>query len=186
MKNQRAKYNNEEERNGKKRLIVLIILFFVILLGGTATAVIIPYIKTLPVYKSFKVTYNASMITDSSVLESDLSFKLTTTNSLNNQETLSFSTTNTSVSLGPVSTHPYIYAAKGEENSNVTLKFTVDTALEIKDIYFDIFKSNAEGNVITELTDAEFQTNNNEAHYESSSNIYINTVVVTYKLRVKN
>ena len=66
------------EKRTKKRVLIFFFLVFVILFGSVATAVLIPYLNTLPIYISSSFVYTTDLLNDSSSLDVNNRFVLST------------------------------------------------------------------------------------------------------------
>ena len=177
---------NIDEINGRKRTLFFLLLSFVLVIGSVATAVILPYIETLPVYQSRTAVYDSSLVTTETAL--DVENKLTFT--IEENYSLTFSSSDSNVLAGTTETK-YIFADKGGADSSVSMKFTFNSG-DIRFVKFKLFTCNASGTSIYEIDDKTKISYEKDDHdfitmtYVSSSHIYIHKVIVSYQLRVKN
>ncbi len=174
--------NNKEKKKINKWLITILLLL--LLLIGAVLAIFLPGIingnKEDTKYVS---SYTVNLINDSSSLDTDKSFTLHLTNEvLNKEESLRFSSTDNNVGVGPYLTKPYIFEDRGGVNSNVKIEFTISD-LTIKEIKYEISVSDIDGNNITILDESSYTLENNSVTYVSTSDIFINKVVVTYSIK---
>ena len=187
MKKKKTQSINREQRNSNPLLYILISFATILLLAGIVFVVITPYLKTLPVYKTFSHTYTVEVIDDTSHLESDGSFILSSKNSLENNETLTLSSEDLNVEIGPLEPKAFIYADKGDADSNVIFKFTEETDKEIKDIIYTIYLCDEDGsNVVKTPGDDLLKNEDGSVTVKKDTNIFVNRVSVSYTLRVKN
>ena len=177
---------NQEEINGKKRTLFFLLLSFVLVLGSVATAVLLPYINTLPVYQGVTSVFDTKLITTETVLDTDNSLRLTDSHN----RRITFTSTNDQIYAGTTETK-YIFADKAGADSNVSMKFTYNSG-ELKFIKFKIYACNEAGTNVWEVEDKTLITYEKDefdfitATYTNTSNIFINKVEVSYQLRVKN
>lgn len=189
-KKNNASIKNSEERNGRKINVFFLLLAFLILISGIATAVILPYIKTLPVYQRYIVTYTTSIITSETSLSGDNTLKVDSKNGSGMNEQLVFSSSNDSLLLGPYTTHPYIVGNQMGSDSNIKLEFTVDTTLEVSSPIIKIVTCNESGGEPTDYPKEKITINQDKNVFDttitSSEDLYIQEVVISYSIRVKN
>ena len=189
-KKNNASIKNSEERNGRKINVFFLLLAFLILISGIATAVILPYIKTLPVYQRYAVTYTTSIITSETSLSGDNTLKVDSKNGSGMNEQLVFSSSNDSLLVGPYATHPYIVGNQMGSDSNIKLEFTVDTTLEVSSPSFKITICNESGGEPTDYPKEKITINQDKNTFNttitSSEDLYIQEVVISYSIRVKN
>ena len=181
---QRKVKSNTTEKNSRKSILVLLFCSFALLVGGIATAVIIPYASTLPMYISASVTYNTNLLNEETELNMD--GQLVFTSSAN--EKIIFSSSQANVSMGDYNTKEFLYCDKDNANSDITISFSIES-LTYKDVAFEINVCTEDGNNITKVDPETYEIVQNEDVYSttiaSNSNIFINSVTVTYKKRVK-
>lgn len=189
-KKNNASIKNSEERNGRKINVFFLLLAFLILISGIATAVILPYIKTLPVYQRYIVTYTTSIISSESSITPDNTFVVDTKNGSGMNEQLVFSSSNDSLLLGPYTTHPYIVGNQMGSDSNIKLEFTVDTTLEVSSPIIKIVTCNESGGEPTDYPKEKITINQDKNTFNttitSDVDLYIQEVVISYSIRVKN
>ncbi len=183
MKKSRYKTNT----NGGAAPVVVGVLAIVVFIAAVCFAALAPYFKSLPVYQSFIANYTVDLITVDSSLNSDGSFELTGKNSIQLDEKLTFSSSDTNVGIGNYDPHDYIYRDKGGENSNVTLLFTVETDKEVKDVFYNVVFCDEDGtNPVTVNQEEIVNNENGSITINKTTNIFVNKVTVNYKIRVKN
>jgi cytoskeletal protein RodZ len=174
------KRKDDEERKRRKWIytILILIILYLIFVGVIFIPAIINTTKEPPKYVS---NYTVNMISDTTSLDTDKSLSLTNHNdSLNIDEKLRFSSTNSNVGVGPYLTKPYIFEDVAGSNSNVKLEFII-TSKTIKSLLMEIYISDSDGNNITKLNDSDITKNSDlSITYSSNNDIYINKVVVTY------
>ena len=174
--------SNTTEKNSRKRIQVLLFCSFTLLVGGIATAVIIPYASTLPIYISSTANFTTDLLTEWSTIDTSGRFALTKGN-----EILVFSSSQEHVSIGDYNLKNFLYCDEDSFNTSINVSFTV-TGYEIKDIKFIVNVCNEDG---TEIHDygKEYEIIQNNNQYKitvnSDDDLYINNVAVSYKKRVR-
>lgn len=178
---------NYEERNGKKRVLFLVVLLIVVLLGSVTVMALIPYLNTLPLYRSYFKVFNSSYLTETTALTPDNALVLSSKNSDGNYETMTFTSTDSNVEIGNYEEPHYLFADKGGVDSNVTIVFDVE-GKDAVDIICHIYLSDETGENIIMLSNDEVTTDKVlyfTAFFEKEEDIYISTVTMSYKLRIK-
>ena len=177
---------NTEEKNGNKRIIFFLILSFILVLGSVGVAVLLPYIETLPVYATKTLSFDTSLIDTSTTLDSENKLSFT----LEENYTITFSSDDSHVYAGTTETK-YVFSDKGGASSNVSMKFTYTNG-DVRFVKFKLFVCNEAGTVITEVEDKNkisYEKDENEfltMTYLNNSNIFVEHLVVSFQLRVKN
>ena len=172
------------EKRTKKRVLIFFFLVFVVLFGSVATAVLIPYLNTLPIYISSSFVYTTDLLNDSSSLDVNNRFVLST----GSNEELVFSSTQEHINIGDYNDKHYLFCDKDAETSNVNISFSI-SEVEVKDVTFKIFICNEYGTKTKELDKSTFvileEDNIYKTTIDSDNNIFINSVTVSFKKRVK-
>ena len=164
--------------------LIIFLLSLVVLFGAVGCLVLIPYFNTLPVYANINVIYDISLITFETTLSPENTLTLT-----KNEDNLIFSSTDSSVEAGEVD-GKYVFADRGLENSNVSMKFTYSTK-EIRNLKFTVTVTNETGDHIEEINRKTLEYTKDEegfitATYSSKRNIFIKKVLISYQQRAKN
>ena len=150
----KLKQVNYEERNGKKRVLFIFGLTLILILGSVAVMVLIPYLNTLPLYRSYFRSYTTAYIKEDSELTTDKTFVINTTNTDGNEEELIFSSEDGNAELGTFVEPKYIYCDRGGVDSNISVSFTVKEK-EALNIICHIFVCDEDGDNIVMLENDE-------------------------------
>jgi len=178
---------NEGERNGKKRVVILFVLIGILLVGSGALFASIPYLNTLPMYKTVSSTYSTSFLTNTTALDSDNSLVIKNNNSFGKEETFTLSSSGANILLGNHETKAYLYSVKDGATTNVSMNFTVaDT--DFKDVRYSVSICRENGSGVNKINSSlivHSEENPAMATINWTSNIFIKEVTVSYKVRIK-
>lgn len=183
----KLKQVNYEEKNGKKRVVFLFLLILILILGSVAVMVLIPYLNTFPMYKTFTRTYTTSVLNEESTLTTENTFVVATSNSDGNEEELVFASTDINVELGDYIEPKYIFADRGGLASNASVGFLVKEKQAV-DIYLNIYLCDENGENITQLTGEESSRSWGEYYtisFYKEADIFISSVTLSYAIRIK-
>lgn len=183
----KQKQINYEERNGKKRVLFLLGLTVVLTLGSIAVMVLIPYLNTLPLYRSFFKTYTTAYISEESVLSPENTFYIDTTNSDGHGEELIIGSEDANVELGDFNNPKYIFADRGSIDSNIFISFSLSGANPV-DIITHMYVCTEDGSNITMLDNKDasiIEGNPYIISFNKEEDIFVNRVTVSYKVRIK-
>lgn len=183
----KPKQVNYEERNGKKRVLFILGLSLILVLGSVAVMALIPYLNTLPLYRSFSRTYTTAYIKEDSELSAEGSFFIDTVNKDGNDEELIIGSEDTNVELGDFDEPKYIYADRGSTSSNIYVSFALTGANPV-DIICHVYVCDEDGNNIVMLDNKDasiIEGNPYITSFNKEEDIFISTVTISYKVRIK-